>query len=56
MDNGASSVRKLLKIVLVVNETSRNESVFRVLFIRREGPAVTIGEGPSAGLEDVEQI
>ena len=36
VDNGARSVRKLLKIVLVIDETSRNESAIPVRFIRKE--------------------
>jgi hypothetical protein len=60
VDNGASSDKKLLKIVLVINETSRNESAIPVHFIRKERTRCdnwTDGSmGPSAGLEAVGQI
>jgi hypothetical protein len=36
VDNGARSDRKLLKIVLVINETSGNESAIPVHFIRKK--------------------
>jgi len=58
--NGASRTRKLLKIVLVVNETSRNESAIPLHFICKERThwdKWTDGSmGPNASLEAVGQI
>lgn len=60
VDNGASSERKSLKIVLVINETSRTVSAIPVHFLRQERTRCchwTDGSmGPSAGLEAVGQI
>jgi hypothetical protein len=60
VDNCANSDRKLLKIVLVLNETSRNESAFPVHSIRKERTRCNhwtgASVGPSAGLEAVGQI
>jgi len=58
--NGASSTRQLLKIVLVINETSRNESAIALHFICKERARWdkwTDGSmGPSVSLEAVGQI